>query len=63
MTSPRALTEPRALVMPRAIPMGYGEQRYDAFVADVARVDASAGARRPSARKGRAGACRPARRG
>jgi predicted metalloprotease with PDZ domain len=29
------LTEPRALVMPRAIPMGYGEQRYDAFVEDV----------------------------
>ena len=24
-----------ALVMPRAIPMGYGEQRYDAFVDDV----------------------------
>ena len=26
---------PTALVMPRAIPMGYGEQRYDAFVSDV----------------------------
>ena len=29
------LAESRALVMPRAIPMGYGEQRYDAFVTDV----------------------------
>ncbi len=29
------LPEPRALIMPRAIPMGYGEQRYDAFVSDV----------------------------
>ncbi len=29
------LPESRALVMPRAIPMGYGEQRYDAFVTDV----------------------------
>ena len=29
------LAEPRSLVMPRAIPMGYGEQRYDAFVIDV----------------------------
>ena len=30
-----ALAAARALVMPRAIPMGYGEQRYDAFVRDV----------------------------
>ncbi|PHY10238.1 MAG: hypothetical protein CK533_10635 [Acidobacterium sp.] len=29
------LAEPRSLVMPRAIPMGYGEQRYDAFVTEV----------------------------
>ena len=29
------LAESRALVMPRAVPMGYGEQRYDAFVSDV----------------------------
>jgi predicted metalloprotease with PDZ domain len=29
------LAEARALVMPRAIPMGYGEQRYDAFVSDL----------------------------
>ena len=33
-----------ALVMPRAIPMGYGEQRYDAFVRDV-RMLTGAGAR------------------
>ena len=32
---PDPLAQPRALVMPRAIPMGYGEQRYDAFVTDV----------------------------
>lgn len=29
------LAAPRSLVMPRAIPMGYGEQRYDAFVRDL----------------------------
>jgi predicted metalloprotease with PDZ domain len=29
------LGEPCSLVMARAIPMGYGEQRYDAFVSDV----------------------------
>lgn len=29
------LAAARALVMPRAIPMGYGEQRYDAFLRDV----------------------------
>ena len=29
------LAEARSLIMPRAIPMGYGEQRYDAFVLDV----------------------------
>jgi predicted metalloprotease with PDZ domain len=29
------LPETRSLVVPRAIPMGYGEQRYDAFVKDV----------------------------
>ena len=29
------LATTRALVMPRAIPMGYGEQRYDAFVTQV----------------------------
>ncbi len=31
----RPLAEPRALVMPRAIPMGYGEQRYDAFLGEL----------------------------
>ncbi len=30
-----ALDAPAVLVMPRAIPMGYGEQRYDAFVSNV----------------------------
>ena len=40
----------RALVMPRAIPMGYGEQRYDAFVTDVVAVGA-AGARTPAERE------------
>ena len=35
---PTPLAEPRSLVMPRAIPMGYGEQRYDAFVSDVMTV-------------------------
>lgn len=29
------LASPRALVVPRAIPMGYGEQRYDAFVTNL----------------------------
>jgi predicted metalloprotease with PDZ domain len=41
ITLPQALTGPAALVMPRAIPMGYGEQRYDAFVSDVVSVDAA----------------------
>jgi predicted metalloprotease with PDZ domain len=31
----------RSLVMPRAIPMGYGEQRYDAFLRDVTAHDAA----------------------
>jgi predicted metalloprotease with PDZ domain len=35
MRLPRPLPQPQSLVMPRAIPMGYGEQRYDAFVRDV----------------------------
>ena len=38
------LAGPRSLVMPRAIPMGYGEQRYDAFVKEVSGRSA-AGAR------------------
>lgn len=32
---PEPLAEATPLVMPRAIPMGYGEQHYDQFVADV----------------------------
>jgi predicted metalloprotease with PDZ domain len=35
------LTETRALAMPRAIPMGYGEQRYDAFLREVTAHPAS----------------------
>ena len=35
------LAESRALVMPRAIPMGYGEQRYDAFVTEVQAIAAN----------------------
>ena len=45
-----ALPAPRALVMPRAIPMGYGEQRYDAFLRDVTAVD-SRGTARPATRE------------
>jgi predicted metalloprotease with PDZ domain len=44
------LDAPRSLVMPRAIPMGYGEQRYDAFLRDVTAHDAGGGAR-PAARE------------
>lgn len=44
------LAAPRALVMPRAIPMGYGEQRYDAFLREVTARDA-AGAARPAVRE------------
>ncbi len=32
---PDPLDRPSSLVFPRAIPMGYGEQRYDAFVSSV----------------------------
>lgn len=35
------LPDADALVMPRAIPMGYGEQRYDAFVRDVRMLTAA----------------------
>jgi predicted metalloprotease with PDZ domain len=45
------LAEPRALIMPRAIPMGYGEQRYDAFVEQVSAVT-SAGAQSPQRDEG-----------
>jgi predicted metalloprotease with PDZ domain len=44
------LAEARALVVPRAIPMGYGEQRYDAFLRDVTMHDA-AGTSRSAARE------------
>lgn len=36
------LDTPRVLIMPRAIPMGYGEQRYEAFVSDLTATSASA---------------------
>jgi len=49
MTPAGGVPEARALVMPRAIPMGYGEQRYDAFVSDVTAVDA--GGRRAAAER------------
>jgi predicted metalloprotease with PDZ domain len=50
MTPAGGVPDGRALVMPRAIPMGYGEQRYDAFVTDVVAVT-SAGARTPAERE------------
>lgn len=43
------LPRPAALVMPRAIPMGYGEQRYDAFLRDVQAHGASGA--RPAVRE------------
>lgn len=44
MTWAAPLRTSAALVMPRAIPMGYGEQRYDAFLRDVtAHAGAAAG--------------------
>ena len=46
------LAEPRALVMPRAIPMGYGEQRYDAFVTNVQAHTAGAPAVTPEREEG-----------
>jgi predicted metalloprotease with PDZ domain len=46
------LAETRALVMPRAIPMGYGEQRYDAFVANVQAFTADARAVAPEREEG-----------
>lgn len=46
------LTEARALVMPRAIPMGYGEQRYDAFVSDLRAFGASGPASVPDRDEG-----------
>lgn len=46
------LTEPRSLVMPRAIPMGYGEQRYDAFVMDVRAFTSDGRATTPAREEG-----------
>lgn len=45
------LPRPGALVMPRAIPMGYGEQRYDAFLRDV-QAHGAAGARAAAREEG-----------
>jgi predicted metalloprotease with PDZ domain len=41
---PASSTCPRTLVMPRAIPMGYGEQTYDRFVADLRAFGTDGGA-------------------
>jgi predicted metalloprotease with PDZ domain len=46
------LAQPRALVMPRAIPMGYGEQRYDAFVSDVTATSVGGAATSPAREEG-----------
>ena len=46
------LAESRALVMPRAIPMGYGEQRYDAFVSDVSATSAAGATSTPAREEG-----------
>lgn len=47
-----ALAEARSLVMPRAIPMGYGEQRYDAFVQDVRAIAADGRSTTPEREEG-----------
>lgn len=46
------LADARSLVMPRAIPMGYGEQRYDAFVTDVRAFTANGGSTTPEREEG-----------
>ena len=46
------LADARSLVMPRAIPMGYGEQRYDAFVGDVRAFAADGRAATPDREEG-----------
>ncbi len=46
------LAAARALVMPRAIPMGYGEQRYDAFLREVTAHDAAGMARAATREEG-----------
>lgn len=52
MTWTPPLPAARALVMPRAIPMGYGEQRYDAFLRDVTAHDAAGVARAATREEG-----------
>ncbi len=54
MTWTPPLATARALVMPRAIPMGYGEQRYDAFLRDVIAHDEAGMARAADPRGGTA---------
>lgn len=46
------LASPRALVMPRAIPMGYGEQHYDAFLREVTAHDAAGTSRAATREEG-----------
>jgi predicted metalloprotease with PDZ domain len=43
MTWKTPLAEAKAMIMPRGIPMGYGEQRYDAFLAVVEGTAAGSG--------------------
>ena len=52
MTWAPPLPAARPLVMPRAIPMGYGEQRYDAFLRDVTAHDAAGVARAATREEG-----------
>ena len=49
-----ALPAETALVMPRAIPMGYGEQRCDSFVADVRAFTSAGPGKRCRTRRGSA---------
>lgn len=49
---PDPLAQPRALVMRRAIPMGYGEQRYDACVTDVQAFTSNGRAAMPAREEG-----------
>ena len=44
MTWRTPLADAKALIMPRGIPMGYGEQRYDAFLAAVEAMTAAGSA-------------------
>jgi predicted metalloprotease with PDZ domain len=49
---PTPLTEATPLVMPRAIPMGYGEQHYDAFVSEVEAFAGTAAMTAPAREEG-----------